>query len=136
MPIPLALVLVLQATVVFTTVARGTDSQVSEPREVIARSAGEWRALWSTHSAERAPDIDVSRWTVVAVFLGTRPTGGYEVEITRVLQEGGATVVEYREQRPPPDAFLIQALTSPFHIVRIPRTDTKVTFRNVEPAPR
>jgi hypothetical protein len=132
MALPVALVLVLQATVAFTTVARGTDSQVSEPREVLARSADEWRALWSTHSAGRAPDLDISRFTVVGVFLGTRPTGGYEIEITRVLQEGAATVVEYRERRPPPDAFLIQALTSPFHIVRIPRTDAKIGFRRID----
>lgn len=131
----MAFVLLLQAAVAFTTVARGTDSQVSESREAVARSADEWRSLWSAHSVERAPDLDVSRVTVVGVFLGTRPTGGYEVEITRVFQEGGATVIEYRERQPPPDAFLIQALTSPFHIVRIPRTDARIAFRKVEPAP-
>lgn len=133
---PTLIALMLQATVAFTTVARGTDSQVSEPREAVARSADEWRALWDGHGADPAPpDIDFSRVTVVGIFLGTRPTGGYEVEITRVRSEGAATVVEYRERRPPPDAFLIQALTSPFHLVRIPRTDATIAFRKIEPAP-
>ena len=37
------------------------------------------RAL-GRHSAERVPTIDFSRAMVVGVFLGSRPTAGYEVE--------------------------------------------------------
>ena len=120
----------LQAAVAFTSVARGTDSQVTEPREVVVRSADEWGALWSTHGSDRAPTVDFSRFMVVGVFLGTRPTSGYTVEIVRVNSQQGVNTVEYREGRPAADAFNLQVLTAPFHLVRIPRTE-KVEFRKV-----
>ena len=122
----------LQATVAFTTVARGTDSQITEPREAIVRSADEWRALWSTHSAERAPTVDFSRFMVVGVFLGTRPTSGYAAEFVRVRSEGPVTTIEYREQRPAADSFNLQVLTSPFHVIRIPRVE-QIEFRKLDP---
>jgi hypothetical protein len=123
----------LQVAVAFTTVARGADSQITQPREVVVRSADEWRALWSDHSAERAPVIEFSRFTVAGVFLGTRPTAGYGVEIVRVRNEGTLTTVEYRETRPSPDVLAAQALTTPFQLVRIPRATGTIEFRKLAP---
>lgn len=120
----------LQAAVAFTTVARGTDSQITETREAIVRSTDEWRALWSAHSSGRTPSVDFSRAMVVGVFLGTRPTSGYTVEIVRVRRQGSVTTVEYREQRPGPDGFNLQVLTVPFHLITIPRTET-IEFRKL-----
>lgn len=126
-----AILLMLQVTVAFTTVARGTDSQISEPREAIVRTADEWRVLWKAHGDARQPTIDFSRVTVIGVFLGTRMTAGYAVDIVSVRAQGATTVVEYRERRPDPDAFLAQALTAPFHLVSIPRQDGAIEFRKV-----
>lgn len=127
---PAILALMLQAAVAFTTVARGSDSQIAEPREAIIRSADDWRALWSAHSSDQAPTVDFSRFMVVGVFLGTRPTSGYTVEIVRVQSRGTVTTVEYREQRPEADSFNLQVLTMPFHLVRVPRAGT-VEFRKL-----
>ena len=123
----------LQAAVAFTTVARGSDSQIAKPREVVVRSADEWRALWSDHSRERAPEVDLSRFIVVGVFMGTQPTAGYAVEIVRVRTAGTMTTVDYRETRPSPDALTAQVLTAPFHLVRIPRTTNQIEFRKLAP---
>jgi hypothetical protein len=126
------LAVLVQATVAFTTVARDTDSQISEPREAIARSTDEWRMLWNAHSSEAAPAIDFSRFVVAGVFLGTRPTSGYTAEIVRVNNQGGVTTIEYREQRPGAGEITLQVLTMPFHLVRIPRTE-RVEFRKIGP---
>jgi hypothetical protein len=117
--------------VAFTTVARGTDSQITEPREVVVRSADEWQTLWRAHSAERAPAVDFSRFTVAAIFLGTRMTAGYSAEIVRVRDAGGISTVEYREQQPPAGSLNAQVLTAPFHIVRIPRREGQIEFRRL-----
>jgi hypothetical protein len=124
------LAVLIQATVAFTTIARGTDSQITEPREAVVRSADEWGALWSAHRSERPPTVDFSRFMVVGVFLGTRPTSGYTVEIVRVHSQDGVTTVEYREGRPAADSFNLQVLTAPFQLVRIPPTE-KVEFRKL-----
>ena len=131
--IGLVIAALLQATVAFTTVARGFNSQISEPREVIVRTAAEWQTLWKAHGGARQPTIDFSKSTVIGVFLGTRMTAGYEVDIVSVRAQGATTVVEYREQRPEPDAFLAQALTAPFHLISIPRRDGAIEFRKTGP---
>lgn len=123
----------LQAAVALTTVARGTDSQITKPREVAVRSADEWRMLWSEHSGERAPAVDFSRVIVLSIFMGTQPSAGYAVEIVGVRNEGATTRVEYREMRPSPGTLSAQMLTSPFHLVSIPRTTNPIEFRKLAP---
>ena len=115
------------------TVARGAMSNIEEPRQVVVRTAAEWQALWKEHDAQRAaPAVDFAQSSVVAVFLGTRPTAGFGVDITAVKTEGSRAVVEYREQRPPRDALTAQILTSPFHIVRVARASGPIEFRRIE----
>jgi hypothetical protein len=128
-----AILLMLQATVAFTTVARGPVSQITEPREVVVRTADEWRALWKSHGDARQPTVDFSRSIVIGVFLGTRMTAGFEVDIVSIRPQGATTVVEYRERRPDPDALLAQGLTAPFHLVSVPRLDGAVEFRKIGP---
>lgn len=125
-----ALVLMQQIPVAVTTVAQGEYSGVEEPQQVVVRTSEEWRKLWREHAGdEAAPEVDFTREMVAAVFAGTRPTGGYSVEIVSATRGGDTVTFEYREQRPSPDALLTQALTSPFHIVRVARHEGPVTFR-------
>ncbi|MGH3369203.1 MAG: hypothetical protein ACRDPR_04320, partial [Nocardioidaceae bacterium] len=63
-------------------------------REVTIRSAAEWQALWKEHDGGDLPAVDFAHSMVVGVFLGSRPTAGYAVEISAVLEEAGRTVVE------------------------------------------
>ena len=91
-----------QAIVVFTTIERGQGSQLEAPREVVIRTADEWRRLWQEHAPARLlPDIDFETATVAGVFLGTRPTAGVEVEIVVVHSEDDRLIIEYEERRPP-----------------------------------
>jgi hypothetical protein len=118
------------------TVSQGSRSAIDQPREVTARTLAEWQALWKQHGkTEGAPAVDFGKEMIAAVFLGTRPTGGYEVEIRTARREGSALVIEYDEQVPGPDVVVTQALTSPFQIVRLPRHEGVVRFRRVSPDP-
>jgi hypothetical protein len=124
----------LQPAPGIVTLARGSYSQVADRTERAARTQDEWQALWKLHGASQpAATVDFAKEMIAAVFLGTRPTGGYDVEIVATRREANAVVVEYVEHRPPADAIVTQALTSPFHIVKLPRTDGPVRFRDVSP---
>ena len=122
----------MQTTLVpFTTVALGSQSGVEERRDVVVRTTAEWERLWREHDAGQStvPAVDFSREMVAAVFLGTRPTGGYRVEVTAVRGDGAALIVEYAERRPDGDALLTQALTMPYHIVKLATHAGPVSFR-------
>jgi len=119
----------MQAMLTQTTVAQGSGSLIEEPREVVIRSAGEWQALWKQHSPEPAPRVDFNGAVVVGVFLGSRPTAGYRVQIEAVRSDGATAVVEYRERAPDPNDLVAQILTAPFHIVRIASQPKVVEFK-------
>jgi hypothetical protein len=123
----------LQAAVLLTSVDQGSNSQIDEPRTAVVRSAAAWNALWKEHSAGPMPagEIDFGRFMIVGVFLGTRPTAGYTVEITGMRTTGGVTLVEYRERGPAPGDIAAQMLTAPFHLVRVPRVEGRVEFRKL-----
>jgi hypothetical protein len=104
------------------TIAQGSMSGIEEPRQVVIRVQAEWAALWKEHgSSDPLPMVDFTKEMVAAVFLGTRPTGGFSVQIPRARLEGNTLVIAYSEEKPSGDAIVTQVLTSPFHIVRLPR---------------
>jgi PrcB C-terminal len=114
------------------TVAKGSMSGIDAPRQASVRSAAEWSALWKAHDPKgETPAVDFSREMVVGVFLGSRPTGGYGIEIIRAVGNSGTLVVEYVETAPSRDAVTAQVLTAPYHLAAIPRHDGEVRFQKV-----
>jgi hypothetical protein len=114
----------------FTTIDRGASSQIETSRTVAVRTTAEWAALWKDHAGEgKPPAVDFARSIVIAVFAGSRPTGGHSVEITRIEERDEELLVSYRERQPGPDDIVTQILTSPFHIVRTDSHRGRVTFQ-------
>ena len=112
------------APVTFQSVGKGYRSGVRAPLQIVARNQDEWTALWRQHvssdSGSRPPPaVDFDKEVVVALFLGDKPTGGYDVQISRAEQSSEALTIYYREKNPSPGSMVTQALTQPFHIVRI-----------------
>jgi hypothetical protein len=102
-----------------------------EAKNVVARSAEEWRAFCRPNApgAEDAlRDFDWSAHMLIAVSLGSRPTGGYAVEIDSVEQDGERWIVHARETRPAPGSLQTQMVTSPFDCVATRRFDGNVVF--------
>ena len=124
--IALVLAAILQATTVpMRPIDKGITSQMDNARQATARSAQEWSALWNLHAGEKSrPAVDFTKEIVIGVFMGTRPTAGFATEIVGIRQDGDALVVLYKETRPAPDTLTAQVLTSPFHIVAVPRGST------------
>jgi len=130
-----AIVLAQATDVNLTNVARGPSSAIDRPMEVVVRSAAAWEQLWTSHGATAPiPPIDFQHDMAAAVFLGTRNTGGFSVEILRARREGAAIVVEYVERRPRGDAIVPQVITAPFHIVRLASHTGPVEFRRLASA--
>ena len=116
------------------TVEKGALSDLSTARQATVTDRDAWVTLWRAHAPARPlPEVDFAREMVVAVFLGTRPTAGFGVEIVGVRGEVGALVVQYRETRPSRDALTAQVLTAPYHLAAIPKRPGTVTFEKLTP---
>ena len=128
----LVLTALLQADAPLRTLDRGSQSNVDTARQATARTAAELSALWQLHAPGRPlPAVDFDREIVVGVFLGSRPTAGFSVEIVSAQRDGQTLVVRYRETRPPRDSIVAQVITSPYHLAAVPRTG-EVRFEKVE----
>ena len=122
----------LQAGVPLRVLEKGDQSNVDDARQVALRTAAEWKTLWRQHSPDRdQPRVDFGRDMVVGVFLGSRTTAGFSVEIVSALVEQGALVVRFRETRPQSDRIVAQVITSPYHLVAVPRHSGEVKFEKL-----
>lgn len=116
-----------------TTIDKGEQSFVDDARQVVIRSASEWAELWRKHAADRKqPNVDFGRQMVVGVFLGSKSTSGYGVEIVGTREDRNALVVEYRETQPSRDAMTAQIITMPYHLVAIPKRAGDVRFEKTK----
>ena len=115
------------------TLDKGTQSNVEDARQLAVRSADEWTKLWTQHSPDRKqPAVDFSQYMIVGVFLGSRPTAGFDVEIVGVREEAGSLVVRYREVVPTIRATTAQVLTMPYHLALVPKRAGDVKFEKVK----
>jgi hypothetical protein len=129
----LALAALMQSPPEVRTVGKGATSDIDTARQVTLRSAGEWSALWKMHGgAGDPPSVDFSREMIVGVFMGSRSTAGYGVEIVRAVASPTLLIVEYVETGPPRDALLAQVLTAPYHLAAVPKHDGEIMFRKIE----
>jgi hypothetical protein len=115
--------------VAFKTIDRGGQSNIETARDVVARTPAEWTTVWREHAGGRTrPAVDFARSMVVGVFLGSRSTGGYTVDITRIERQGADLVVTYRERKPDPADMVTQVITMPYHLVTVERFAGPVRF--------
>ena len=64
---------------------------------------------------------------VIVVTQGQKPTSGYEIEITRIIERDNYMEVFVKEKTPGYCAA-DTVITSPFHIVEVEKSDKQVRF--------
>jgi hypothetical protein len=114
-------------------VARGPMSGVDAFRTTLARTDEEWQALWTSLPMRRAaPKVNFENTMIAAVFLGSRPTAGFGIEILDVKRDGDVLVVEYTERVPEEGTASATMITTPYAIAGIPMFAGEVRFQKVE----
>ena len=107
---------------------KGDDSAIAVPKAVTVETADQWKALWIKHTAGQAqapvaPDVDFSRYNVVAVFAGNLPAGS-RVDITHLRFGRDAIRVEYHVSA----AASTGGVSRPFEFRLIPKLGMPVIF--------
>jgi hypothetical protein len=118
----------------FTTLARGQYSGIEEKKYVIVTSQEEWEILWEkVHKfITPAPDLPVTDFAsdiVLGVFMGTRPTGGYSIEIDELRACDDRIRAIVKSRSPEPEDMVTTALTQPYHIIRFEATEWEIEFK-------
>jgi len=128
--IVLVLLPFIELNVNFETIDIGYYCAHRERGDYIIQTQQEWDDLWQkTYGASlEAPDINFSSNIVIAVYMGTRATGGYRIEITNIGENEEHIRVYIRETRPSPFGFVTMAVTQPYHIVKLNRIPKLIVF--------
>ncbi len=114
---------------------RAENARAQSQSFLAARNDAEWAALWDL--AGRSPPGRLPPdQMALGVFLGTRTTTGYSVDILRLRPERrdgqrDRLVVEYREVTPPDGLITAQVLTSPYAIILVDRSDAAVRYNRM-----
>ncbi len=119
----------LQGSTGMTTLDRGAMSGIDRPTQQVIRTADQWQALWRRHeSAKPLPSVDFASEMVLVITLGSRPSAGWDVEITGTAARGGDLVVKYVVHAPAPGQVAASVITSPYHFVKMPKVAGQVVF--------
>jgi hypothetical protein len=112
------------------TLAEGSQSSITDPFVAVIRDDATYAKLRKMEPNLPKLEPDFFRLNVVvAAFLGTRNTGGYCVEISRI--ENGR--IRVAEKAPAKDAMTTQVITSPFKLVSLsPEGSTAVELSVAE----
>lgn len=119
------------AVIEFKVIEQGAQSRLTKDTELGFRDAVAFERWYESHSHERkAPAINFDKEMAVVVVL-PRNTGGFAVNLDRVLTTPDGLKVVYTETRPTKDMMVIQALTQPYFIATVPKQSAgKVVFEH------
>lgn len=76
--------------------------------------------LYALVNDTEVPKVDFSKSRIVALFLGQRNSGGYEIKVKNVEEKEGKILVTVEEIKP--EGMATMAITNPFTIVKINST--------------
>ncbi|GAB5387403.1 MAG: hypothetical protein Alpg2KO_03710 [Alphaproteobacteria bacterium] len=107
---------------------RGTYSSVNRYQHGVARTQEEWEGLWKLTDRDPPGFLPVDAMAL-AVFLGTRGTGGYSVTIETLISDDHGKVAVFREAIPPTNGNSFQIVTSPYAILLVPKEPGPVRFQ-------
>lgn len=94
----------------------------------VLRTAEQWRNFQRDHRLDWPVNIDFNRDMVIAVLLGTRNSGGYSAKISDVRATDWLIEVTYSEIPPQANQAVSAALTNPYVLSVIPRSQNPVAF--------
>lgn len=117
----------------FETIKESIYSSNAEEKKYTIKNWREWGDLWIKMGYTRiAPIVDFNNDMVIAVFQGEKNTGGYSIEINRIIEKEKVIEVSVLETFPGRACMVTQALTSPYHVVKLAKSDKEVKFNVTE----
>jgi len=106
----------------------GAMSGETKAQRVVIRKADEWKKLWAkTHGnvtpPPAVPEVDFDKNMVLAVYQGQKGSGGYDVKIVKVVKGNKGVTAQVKETAPGKDDIVLTVITSPYHIVVVPKAE-------------
>ena len=117
-------------------VASGPRSGIQEKSITVIKDQTSWQQLWVSHQSTvlpipEIPIINFDSEMIVAAFLGTRPSGGHTITVTGASMNGDILDVSVLSVSPGIGCITTQAITSPFHLVKLELFVGNINFTEI-----
>ncbi|MEN2490403.1 protease complex subunit PrcB family protein [Flavobacterium sp. B11] len=107
-------------------------SMPNNPAAVVIVSQEKMEEFFTKHEnncpVASDPNIDFTKEYLVGIFAGAKPTSGYAIKITSIVENNCEIVVNYYEKTPAEGENVTQAPTYPYDFVLIPKTSKGMIF--------
>ena len=116
----------------FSVLEKGSYSAISSERFGVFRDQDSFKAMWIEHHAAvsaEMPALDFQKYMVLGAFAGTKPSGGYNLEITKIEENQDYLEVMLLLTQPDYNCFVSSVLTQPYVIVATQVSDKLVKFK-------
>jgi len=114
------------------------SSCISDSIREVIRDAETWKSMWRKMATAPgcgvvgqvppAPEIDFSREMIVVATLGERPTTGYGIAMDKAYEVADRLEITVRSITSKCGGQA-QVVTHPIDVIRLPKTDRAVVFR-------
>lgn len=114
-------------------IAKSVSSRYLEKKEVLVTNEDKMESLWQintfgSQNPPSIPQIDFSKYAVIAVFRGEQKTGGYSIEIGKVLENKKTFDVYVNETFPGKGCVTTQVKTAPYYMIKIEKLNKTVRY--------
>ncbi len=118
-------------------ISEGEWSNIDEQRLEVIRDGAVFDVLWSEHSPgspeldgmPSKPVVDFNANQLLALFLGSRNTGGFSINIESIVELDTQVNINLLEQVPGGGCVVTTALTQPYQFLIMSKIDKPVIFQ-------
>ncbi len=121
----------------FKTIDKNLQSGHTERKDYVIKTPAEWEKLWKQihpdSDAPPSPQINFNKQMVIAVFQGQKPSGGYAIEIKKLIYGSNKKIeATVEEKSPGKGCMATSALTTPYHIVVVAKRNQEIVFTHTQ----
>lgn len=109
-----------------TVLSEGSMSEVDSYQTLILDEQSTYQEFITSNNFVVPNPIDLREHTVIAVFMGYRPTSGYSVEVVDLKEENQKMIITANLKQPGKNCINLQVTTNPYQIVSIKKTNLPI----------
>ena len=104
----------------------------NNPQALLVRSQKEMDDNFTKHEntcpVASDPNIDFTKNNLLAIYAGVKPTSGYEIKISSIVENSCEVIVYFYEKSPQAGESILQTPTYPSDFILIPVTQKPIIF--------
>lgn len=118
---------------VIDTVFETSVSGLATAERMILADGDEWASFWAELTGlmlpePPLPEVDFTSQRIVVLAMGERPSGGYDIGVTKIFQAADTLGIVVVERSPDAGCVTTSQVTTPALVLRIPAPDGPVMF--------